>query len=173
MAKPERLGDTVLRTKLLPIKAKIFREMKNFVAEVSALIDTKLLANAVDASAKIFYYKFKADAYRYLCEVPDTPERSEFVGKATEAYGGAMTYAEEALPKRNPLFLGLILNYAVFLFEIAAKKTEALALLETTFAECSKPTDEQIEEDVASDTHILLQMMRDNLALWKRGDNVD
>jgi hypothetical protein len=110
IAKPDRAGDTVLRSKLLPVKAKIFREMKNYVSEVSALVDTKLISNAADAPARIFYHKLKADVFRYLCEVPDSPERSDFVVKATESYNAAMMNAQEAIPKRDPLFLGLILN---------------------------------------------------------------
>jgi hypothetical protein len=56
----------------------------------------------------------------------------------------------------------------VFLCEIAEKKQDAMALLETTFTECSKPSDG--DEEDSSDSHILLQMMRDNLAIWNKAD---
>jgi len=164
-----RAGDTVIRTKLLPLKAKLLREMKNYCSEFSALIDTKLIPNAEDVRAKIFYNKLKADAFRYMSECPDYPDRQEFILKATESYNTAMMNAQE-IPKRCPLSLGLILNYAVFLFEICDKKQDAMGLLEATFSDCTKPADGEQDEGECSDSHILLQMMRDNLAIWNRAE---
>jgi 14-3-3 protein epsilon len=171
MNSESRAGDTVIRSKLLPIKAKLLREMKNYCSELSALIDTKLVPNAEDVRARTFFIKLKADAFRYLAECPDIPDRQEFILKATESYNAAMQNAEH-IPKRSPLALGLVLNYSVFLCEIAEKRQDAMALLEATFTECSKPPDADADEEDSSDSHILLQMMRDNLAIWnKGGDN--
>jgi 14-3-3 protein epsilon len=104
-----RTGDTVIRSKLLPIKAKLLREMRNYCSELSALIDTKLVPNAEDVRAMTFFLKLKADAFRYLAECPDIPDRQDFILKATESYNAAMMNAQD-IPKRSPLALGLVLN---------------------------------------------------------------
>jgi 14-3-3 protein epsilon len=170
LARPDFLGGESVTSKLIGMKHKAIQELHNCCTELGALIDIKLMPAAEDPLAKIFYDKLKADSIRYLCEWADPKEKPILIEQATGSYKAALELIESAVPKRHPVSLGLILNYAVFNFEICGKKDEALTLLETTFTECTSPTDEQLEESVTSEVHILLQMMRDNVTLWNRSD---
>ena len=44
------------------------KELKDLCLEVLDLVEKKFIPTASTASAKVFYYKMKADYYRYLAE---------------------------------------------------------------------------------------------------------
>ena len=73
----------------------------------------------------------------------------------------------ENTPKFKPSFLGLVLNYSVFLFEIEKKKQEALELAEKTNEEASLIIDQNSEES-KKEAISILQLLRENIDLWKQ-----
>lgn len=154
--------------KLNQLKSRIFQEMSSISSEITGVIDSKLIPKNDDPKAKICFLKFKADMYRYLWESCDMKEKGHLVTKAADCYNAALAVAQENVPKRDPTSLGLQLNYAVFLFEVSGQREQAVELLDTTFNECCRPTDEDLSDSDRSHTHILLQMMRDNITLWNK-----
>jgi 14-3-3 protein epsilon len=135
------------------------------------LTDEKLLPAASDAATKVFYEKLKADYYRYSVEFKADAERKDGADKAKASYESAMTIAQAELTKANPAYLGLALNYSVFLYEIIGQKSEAIDLADKSFKDAVDLLDELAEEEYSEAT-LILQLLKDNVALWneEQGD---
>ena len=50
-------------------KVKVVQEMQEICDKVVEVIDKYFLAKAKDAESKVFFYKMKADYFRYMAEV--------------------------------------------------------------------------------------------------------
>jgi 14-3-3 protein epsilon len=89
------------------------------------LIDRKLLPSASDAISKVFSEKLKGDDDGRLVEFKADPDRREGADKAIASYESALAIATAELGKAEPIYLGLIINYSLFLYEIIGQRTEA------------------------------------------------
>lgn len=156
---PERL------TKLTELQGKLVKELSQYCNELITLIDEKLLPPAEDAISKVFYQKLKADYYRYSVEFVGSDEKKDGSDKAKTAYEAAMNIATAELTKANPSYLGLALNYSVFLYEIVGQKKEAIDLADKSFKEAVDLLDE-LNEDEYSEATLILQLLKDNVGLW-------
>lgn len=156
---PDRLA------KLKELKEKLISELDGLCTEIVNLVDSKLLPAAEDSTTKVFYEKLKADYFRYSVEFKPEDQRAEGSAKAKESYEKAMKLATEQLTKANPQYLGLGLNYTVFLYEIIGEKKNAIALAEKTFKEAVDLLD-KLSEDEYSESTLILQLLKDNVALW-------
>jgi 14-3-3 protein epsilon len=156
---PERVSSlTALRTKLLA-------ELDGYCKDLIALTDSKLLPAASDATTKVFYEKLKADYYRYSVEFKTDADRAEGAEKARASYESAVAIATAELGKADPAYLGLALNYSVFLYEIIGKKEEAIDLADKSFKAAVDLLD-SLEEAQYSEATLILQLLKDNVALW-------
>ena len=155
-------------TPLDELQKTVYAELLKVASELEELIDSRLLPTAQDVSERVFYLRLKADALRYVCGYCEGEDREAIVKRATECYEQAMTEVQESLGPRDPTRLGLMLNYAVFMFEVLDQKVTAVALLEATYEECPKPTDVDIESANETQIRILLQLIMDNITLWRR-----
>ena len=81
------------------------------------------------------------------------------------SYEHVLEIAKEQLKKANPAYLGLALNYSVFLYEIIGQKQEAIDLADNAFKEAVDLLDE-LDEDEYSEATLILQLLKDNVALW-------
>ena len=149
---------------LKKLRETLITELRNYCDEIVKLVDDKLLPAAQDTVTKVFYEKLKADYYRYSVEFLDEQQRKEGSDKAKEAYTKAMELAGE-LSKANPQYLGLALNYSVFLYEIIGQKNEAIELADKSFKEAVGLID-KLEEDEYSEATLILQLLKDNVQLW-------
>nr|AFZ78828.1 14-3-3 protein [Coptotermes formosanus] len=152
-------------SKLQELKNKLLSELDDYCKEIVELVDKKLLPSATEAGNKVFYEKLKADYFRYSVEFKDGNERKEGSNKAKESYKVAMDIAESSLSKANPQYLGLALNYSVFLYEIDGQKTEAISLADKTFKNAVDLLEELVEEEYSEAT-LILQLLKDNVTLW-------
>ena len=107
----------------------------------------------------------KGDYYRYMAEY--TTQNEEICSKALTAYKDAIdiVFGKDGLPPTHPIRLGLILNFSVFFFEILGEKTKAIILSQDAFDEAI-PLIDSLSEDSYKDTTLLMQLLRDNLAVW-------
>lgn len=151
--------------KLEQLRTKLVAELDGYCNELISLTDSKLLPAADDALTKVFYEKLKADYYRYSVEFKPESERKEGSEKAKASYEAAMNIAQNELTKGNPAFLGLALNYSVFLYEIIGQKEEAIKLADKSFKEAVDLLDE-LGEDEYSEATLILQLLKDNVSLW-------
>jgi 14-3-3 protein epsilon len=156
---PERVS------KLSDLKAKLIKELDDLCNELIQLTDAKLLPAAADATTKVFYEKLKADYYRYSVEFKADDARKAGAEKAKASYESAMQIAHAELSKANPAYLGLALNYSVFLYEIIGQKQEAIDLADKSFKEAVDLLDE-LTEGQYSEATLILQLLKDNVALW-------
>jgi 14-3-3 protein epsilon len=156
---PERVA------KLLELKGKLIAELDEYSTSLIQLTDAKLLPAAADATTKVFYEKLKADYYRYSVEFKADEARKAGAEKAKTAYESAMQIATAELAKADPAYLGLALNYSVFLYEIIGQKQEAIDLADKSFKEAVDSLD-TISEDRYSEATIILQLLKDNVSLW-------
>ena len=153
------------REELEKLSTKLSNELDNLCDDLVKLIDESLLPADEDPNAKLFYEKLKADYYRYSAEFKTAEGRKEKSDKAAECYKRAMEIGKENFEKANPQYLGLALNYSVFLYEIEEKKFEAITLADDTFKSAVDFLDSLSEEEY-SETTLVLQLLKDNVALW-------
>merc|ERR1711981_494177 len=73
--------------------------------------------------------------------------------------------SEPALPKTNPILLGLTLNFSVFYYEILQKPEKACQLAKQGFDAAVDELD-ALEEESYKDATLIMQLLRDNLTLW-------
>ena len=152
--------------KLEELRDKLAKELNDYCDDLIKLIDDTLLNDDDDAITKVFYWKLKADYYRYSVEFKKEEEdRKVNSDKAKEAYTKAVEIAKKDLQKANPQYLGLALNYSVFLYEIDGQKQEAIRLADETFKGAVELLDE-LTEDEYSEATLVLQLLKDNVALW-------
>ena len=145
------------------LKKSLVGELDHYCNDIIGLIDQKLLREDQDAATRVFYEKMKADYYRYSVEFKE--DKTYGAQKAKEEYERAMEIAKENLKLANPAYLGLALNYSVFLYEIVGSKQDAMDLADGTFNEAVALLDE-LSEDEYSEATLILQLIKDNIALW-------
>lgn len=140
-------------------------ELKHTCKELIQMIDTLLMVTK-DVENEIFYLKMKADFFRYLAEVCRNTHNDKVFDDAKVAYARAYELARENLSPGHPLRLGLVLNFSVFYHELLDCQEMA--------QEIARESVEEAEEDLhsmhgppRSDTELLIQMINDNLKLWK------
>ena len=156
--------------KLTELKEKLIKELDEYCKELIDLTDQKLLPAAEDPATQVFYEKLKADYYRYSVEFKAEQDRKDGADKAKTSYENAMRIAKEKLSRANPAYLGLALNYSVFLYEIIGQKQEAIDLADKSFKEAVDLLDELIEDEYSEAT-LILQLLKDNVALWNEEQN--
>ena len=154
---PQRL--TMIET----VRSRIIKDLEATCAELFSLINDTLLPAAQDAQARLFYEKMKGDYHRYICEA--CGNRPDAAALAKESYEAAVAIAKQELSPARPLYLGLMLNYTVFLYEVMNQHAEAISLANSTYEEASQVLDSNSERSYAGATEIM-QLLKGNVALW-------
>jgi 14-3-3 protein epsilon len=149
-------------------KSKVESELETICNDILGLLDSDLLPNAEAVEAKVFYYKMKADYFRYLAEFAKAKKeggsKEDHADKAEAAYKEATSIGNGLAPT-HPIRLGLALNYSVFLYEVQAKSTEACTLAKDAFDAAIAELD-TLDEESYKDSTLIMQLLRDNLTLW-------
>lgn len=112
----------------------------------------------------VFGLKLQADFQRYLAEI-DNGKDTAWGTRASELYQSAMEIAEQKLEPTDPLRLGVALNYCVCMQEVMKDSKQACHLAKTAFNQSIAKLDE-VDEDQYKACTTLMQLLRDNLALW-------
>lgn len=164
--KEERRGNAEAKSRATNYKRTLETELRQFCDEILAIIDNELLPQVSDTEGRVFYLKMKGDYYRYMAEFLHENERHTISENAQTAYTQAYDICKEDLAPTHPTRLGLALNFSVFYYEIMNKKTEACNMAQAAFDE-ALPELDNIGEENYKDTTLILQLLRDNLTLWK------
>ena len=152
--------------KLNDFRELLFREVYDICMDLIDLIETSILPATSEPELRVFYEKLKGDFYRYICENREkTPEIEDLIQKASTCYQTGMEIAKSELSPTNINFLGLVLNYTVFLYEIVENKNEAIELSKNTFMETVDLMD-QMDDSSYSDTATILQLLKLNTKNW-------
>ena len=168
--KEEEKKNTTQSAYIKEIKDKIETELNQICAQIQSVIDKYLIPNATDVENKVFYLKLKADYYRYKCEFANGKEFDEACDNAEKVYKEAYELSNKEMPITNSTRLGLDLNFSVFYYEIKGLKEEACTIAKNAFDESMKSLDD-LEKSKAKDTLLIIQLLKENLILWKNEMN--
>ena len=144
---------------------KAFSELNGLCETAISLIKSVLLPHAADSSAKVFYFKGLGDYYRYIAEFTSEDQYKKAIDAAEENYKRAVELSNNELLKSDPLRLGVILNYGIFLFHHLKRTSEALDVLQKARkdAEIDMP---QLKPEQRTQALTVLEAMRINMADW-------
>ncbi|KAM9824121.1 14-3-3 protein zeta-like [Neosynchiropus ocellatus] len=148
-------------------KAEIEKELNEVCNEVVSLLDEHLIPGDNPPECQVFYLKMKGDYYRYQAEVSSGCNRNEIIEKSKDAYKCAMDISKCKMTATHPIRLGLALNFSVFHYEIANDPKEACCLAKEAFDDAISDLDKMETSESYKDSTLILQLLRDNLTLWK------
>jgi len=132
------------------------------------MITSKVLNKGnCQGEAKAFFVKMVGDYYRYIAENAKAGLLEEIKKKALRAYEQAN---EIPLPPCNPIKLGLALNFSVFHYEVMKNHKIACDLADNALQEALDKIDE-LEEDDFRDAKSIIELLKENLTLWKDEEN--
>ena len=149
-------------------KSKVSTELDSICTDILQLLDNNLISDSLSPEPKVFYFKMKADYYRYLAEFASGSVKDEHAISASAAYDAATTAASSLAPT-HPIRLGLALNYSVFQYEVQSKKQDACGLAKQAFDDAIAELD-TLDEESYKDSTLIMQLLRDNLTLWTSDD---
>ena len=133
----------------------------SFCTAAASMIEDTLLPNAVDETSVVFFEKMRGDLYRYLSETDD----KEATDKAKKAYEHAMEVANKSLRPCDPVRLGTLLNYAVFVYGHEGRCEDAIEMLKDARDEIQRNT-EQMSEKTMKETLEVVNVIQANLSNW-------
>lgn len=119
-----------------------------------------------EATAEVFYWKLRADYNRYAAEAADDSQgRAAAVAESQAAYKHAARLGRRWLRPINPVRLGLMLNYSVFLYQICRQRRRGRDLAKRAFDEAVAEID-ALDVNTYDDSTLILRLIRDNLTVW-------
>ena len=136
---------------------------------VIKMINDKVLAKECAPEAKAFFVKMVGDYYRYIAENAKDSKLEEVKQSALKAYDQAN---EITLPPCNPIKLGLALNFSVFHYEVMKNHSAACKLADEALQNALDKIDE-LEEDDFRDAKSIIELLKENLTLWKEEEEDD
>ena len=83
-----------------------------------SLINDPILPNVKSEEGIVFFNKIKADFCRYCIEALHKKDKVKGIEETNEYYEEAWELAKKHLKPHHPTRLGVILNYAVFVYEV-------------------------------------------------------
>lgn len=165
-AMEEELGHMEQANILNKKKEEIVGKLLPMCKEPIQLIDQILLPNATDTQTIVYFHKLKGDIYRYIAEYSDESESVSAGNLAEESYAKAYEIADQNLERSDPVKLSLVLNAAVFKYEIRQDMETAAEMLQAEIDEF--PNYQNSIEDVNVQKEIIdiIVIMRKNLNDW-------
>jgi 14-3-3 protein epsilon len=151
---------------LTELRSQLMAELDVYCTELITLIDSKLLPSATDIRSQVFYEKLKGDYCRYSIEYKPEADRVEVAQRANACYLKALTIAGDGFMKNHSAYLGVALNYSVFLYEIMGKKQEGIDFADRSYKEACDNFHVEDESDY-SEAKTIVGLLRDNVALWR------
>lgn len=155
-------------------RKQVEESLSDVCEEIINILDEKLMKNASDVESKVFYLKMIGDYYRYFAEFAGADKHGT---NAEKYYGQAWDIAkrdgDEGLMPIHPIRLGLALNYSVCFYEIIKDQKKACALAQQAFDTALIAKFDELDQESYKDAALIMQLLRDNLSLWTKEDDVD
>jgi len=156
-------------TALADYKAQIEDKLTSDCKSIISTINDKVLSKESQGEAKAFFVKMVGDYYRYIAENAKGALMEEVKQAALKAY----TEANQInLPACNPIKLGLALNFSVFHYEVMKNHKAACDLADKALQDALDKIDELEEEDFR-DAKSIIELLKENLTLWKEEESND
>ena len=150
-------------------QSKFEAKLLAHIHEIISVIDHRLIPSCTVEENRVFYYKMLADYFRYSIDFYGHNASKDYmdaVGEALANYRYAMELGRRHLEPTSPIFLAMVLNYTIFVYDMQNNVDEAVLVGEAAFNQAINRTHELDEVDHKEST-LLLQLLRDNLQLWK------
>uniref|UniRef100_A0ACD5X1K0 Uncharacterized protein n=1 Tax=Avena sativa TaxID=4498 RepID=A0ACD5X1K0_AVESA len=146
-------------------RKKVEDELRMVCNEILSIIAIHCLPLANTGENVVFFYKMKGDYYRYLAEFSTETEKKSAADQSLMAYQHAMVVASTELSPAHPIRLGLALNFSVFFYEIMNCHERACQVAKQAFDEATREI-KSTGADGYNDITLMMQLLKDNLALW-------
>lgn len=152
-------------------RMRVDAEMRALCAEMLTLVGSWLESDRVataDTETVVFYWKMRADYNRYAAEAVDADDpdgRTAAVAESRNAYERADQLGRHSLPPINPVRLGLMLNYSVFLYQVCKQHRQGHDLAKQAFDDALAEID-AMDSQMYDDATLILRLIRDNLSIW-------
>lgn len=146
-------------------RTRLEAELRDKCNQIITLLKDELVPRASNPEAKVFYHKMKGDYHRYLAEFASAETHSKCSSEAHDCYQQATEVALSKLDPTHPIRLGLALNFSVFYYEVFSSPEKACLLAKAAFDDAMNVMD-NLDEDNYKDSAQIMQLLRDNLALW-------
>ncbi len=158
-------------SKCAEYKAKIEKELSRLCEDIIKAVNDYSIKRATTPESKAFYLKMIGDYYRYIAECVKGDKLAEVTQKALEFYTQANEVAKE-LPSYNSTRLGLSLNFSVFYYELKNDSKKACELAQEAL-DGAKADIESMDNDEARDAISIVELLKENLDLWKEAEGDD
>jgi 14-3-3 protein epsilon len=146
-------------------KEELCRQLIQQSREAIETIDRDLLPNAADAHMTVFFHKLRGDLYRYVAECSDDTESVAAANDAEASYTQAFQVADVNLATCHPIRMGLVLNAAVFKYQIRKDLESATDMLVAAEKDIDASTD-QFSENSTQQLRDISLIIRQNLEAW-------
>jgi 14-3-3 protein epsilon len=146
-------------------RENIEKRLRDRCRDILSQLDKNLLPHAAQEESQVFFYKMAGDYNRYMAEFSAADEKQGASDAALKAYQKANEIAVASLPTTNPVRLGLALNFSVFYYEVLNQPDRACSLAQDAFDAAIGDMGTQ-QDEALKDSTLILQLLRDNLALW-------
>ena len=153
-------------------KHKIEDELYRNCDEIINTIRNDVLTKASDDEARAFFLKMIGDYCRYIAESAKDERLARTKTDALTAYDEACKLAEKSLNPCNSIRLGLALNFSVFHYEVMTNIKRACELGDKALQDALDKLDE-CDEETFRDAQSIIELLRENLALWKDEDGTE
>lgn len=147
---------------IVEYKKRVETELINLCQKIILSIEKNLVPKASDSEAKVFYHKMTADYYRYMAENVEGDNRKGFGENSLKAYNIATENAKN-LPVKNPIRLGLALNFSVFYFEVMNDQKMACDIAKEILELVKK---EDLDDENDADSLSITNLLQENLNMW-------
>lgn len=123
--------------------------------------------------SKIFYFRIKADYFRYLAEFTAPEKNQTPFEESRKSYVTAIELAQKNLEATDPILLGIVLNYSLFIANFMNDEKTAVELANKTLQEYYKANEERTEvseHDAVEETE-LINSIEKNVQMWSKPDD--
>jgi 14-3-3 protein epsilon len=150
-------------------RKKIEEELTIMCNNVLNILDSHLLKKAEDAEARVFYLKMKGDYNRYIAEYAQGELKDKVSNAALASYDSASKEATNLSPI-HAISLGLALNFSVFHYEVMGDHDKACTIARDVLDVANeelKKVEEPDENENYRDAMSIINLLRENLDMWK------
>jgi hypothetical protein len=154
-------------TPLLEFRRQLESNITDLAKSTIEIVQKKLLGRTNDTSMRGLLFKTTGDYWRYLAEIQRGYDRRESANKALGAYQEAEDLIVASTGPAAAVRLSLMLNMAIFKFEILSEPDDALELARKAYDEGIASVD-SLREEAYADSILLLQMIHRTTAAWTR-----
>ena len=134
--------------------------------EALSLIEKLLVSKRNDCETDIFYYKMKGDYYRYISEVVTGEKFCISAAEAQKCYQKGFDIGVKNLEPTNEVFLELIIDFAIFYYDILNMPDVACQIAENAYNKALANID-NVNNITEDNILVLMILLDENIRYWK------